>query len=305
MKLTSKIILMSLSFVALSFLASCGNDNPEPTVKVTIDVAAIKKQMGIGPNASIVAGEGVDSQIQALVVGTLAAEDVNSPWTHDLIKSGILTDIFGKDLRNSENYFTIYHLPIAEDSLVIELPPVNSKHFQIVAVGLRTKPSTVRDIGIGSHAGSAVYFGFSERFFNTNEVANGSLHIQMKRGCLVSPTPDGCAVFGALVADDPKVTSSVEILGIKVNGSDYTTYAASFPLVVSTAAEASAAITYLKAVRDEIVATGVVVSSLSVITSHRTSVVESESCKELVNQVDYYNSLHKANCETQEYKVSY
>ncbi|MDX2470005.1 MAG: hypothetical protein QNL04_05445 [SAR324 cluster bacterium] len=305
MKLKSKKVLMGLGFFSLTLLAACGNDNPEPTAKVTIDVAAIKKQMGIAPNPSIVAGEGVDSEIQALVIGTLTIQETDTPWTNDLIKSGVLTSVFGQDLRNSENYFTIFHLPISEDALTIELPPQNSKHFQIVAVGLRTKPSTVREIGVGSHAGSAVYFGFSELFFNTNEVANGSLHISMKRGCLVSPTPDGCAVFGALVADDPIVTESVEILGVKVNDSDYTTYAANFPMIVSTTAQATTAITYLKAVRDEIVATGVDISSLSVVTSHRTSTVESADCQDLVNQTDYYNTLHKVYCEMQEYKVSY
>ena len=293
-----------LFLLLIAFGCKEQNDNPAPRNTVTISLGELQKQMA-GPNYAIEAGQGVDSSVQALVVGTLAVTSRQLPWTHDLIKSGVLANVFGTDLRNSENYFTIFHLPISEDKVVIELPPENSKNFQIIAVGLRTKPSTVREIGVGDHAGSAVYFGLSDDFYRTNEVANGSLHIHMKRGCLVTPTPDGCAIFGATLAADPKVTASVEILGVKLNGEDYTSYAATFPMVITTAAEATAAVGYLKAVRDEIVATNAQVQNLSVITSHKNSVVESESCQGLVGQKDPYNTLHKAYCEMQEYKVSY
>ncbi len=288
----------------LLLLVACKGLNDQPAKQtLTVDVTQLQRQMQVG--GALVPGVNIDPEVKALMIGPLVLNEGAIPWSLDQIQSDDIYQIFGQAMVNSQNYFTIYDLPLNQSVITIELPPVNSKRFQVLAVGLRKRPASVSQVGKGGNAGAGIYFGLSEKSYAVKELANGSIAIQMKRVCLVRPTPAGCASFGNSLTDTPRVAASVEIVGFRLDGADYTTYAAPLPVLVSNTTEAAQAVTWLTAVRDEIVARGLKPATLSVLTTHRTSVLETEACKALAGQTDPYNTLHRSLCTLTEFTVRY
>lgn len=294
-----KLILL----LALWGATACKQDNPEP-LRLQLKVSNILAGAPLTPNQAISAGGTGQDVIKGLMIGTLAVSS-GTPWRLDQITSGDLLAVFGSDLRNSEGYFVIYELPVSGDYLSLELPPENGTQFQVLAVGLRDIPPTPGQTGQGAYSGAAAYIGLSDQLYTSTELANGQVHINLSRACMVAPTPLGCASFGPGLMKSPIVSSNVEIVGFKVNGVDYTTYLVNLPLIVNSAATETAAIASLVLVRDEMIATGVNISSLSILTTHRTSPRETDACRALIGNADANNTLHRSYCEVQEYKISY
>ncbi len=294
-----KLVLL----LALLGATACKQDHPAP-LQVKFKISNLLADAPQTPDQAIAAGGTGQDVIKGLMIGTLAVSS-GTPWRLDQITSGDLLAVFGSDFRNAEGYFVIYELPVEGDYLSLELPPEMGTQFQVLAVGLRSIPPTPGKTGQGAYSGAAAYMGLSARLYSSTELANGQVHINLSRACMVAPTPSGCASFAPGLRQSPIVSANVEIVGFKVNGNDYTTYAVNLPLIVNSTATETEAIASLILVRDEIIATGVEVSSLSILTTHRTSPRETDACRALVGNADANNTLHRSYCEVQEYKISY
>jgi len=240
-------------------------------------------------------GDSSATEVKAILVGALAVISRDTPYTSSVTINDQVAQGFEDDLANSVNYFAITPLPSDLPYLEFKVPPPSAGNWQVVAVGLRTQPATIGELGDTAHKDTSIYYGFTESFSTYDSVGTDAFSLTLHRSCLSNQPPQGCASYDDSLIKDPVVTAAVEIIGVKLNGVDYTPLEATFPIVVSNVGDAVNAVNQLKTIREEIQATGVAIGSLSVTTTHSTNLNEPAAC-----QGGTYSA-----CQTQEYLVHY
>jgi hypothetical protein len=174
-------------------------------------------------------------------------------------------------------------------------------------VAFSTQPELVSDLSTEEHENSAIYFGVKEQFFTAENMGNTPIPIRMQRVCLQGTPPKGCATFGASLTAEPVVTASVEIVGVRANGVDYTPSSVDFPIFVRTADDVTSAINSLKTIRDEI-KNSLTATSMTVRATHSENTTESANCQALsnaTNENEFTNTQLRTHCEVSDYQVTY
>ena len=120
-----------------------------------------------------------------------------------------------------------------------------------------------------------IYYAMDASVYKNAEEANAAgVTLTLKRACLASPTPKGCAIF-----NDSKVavvSASVEILNVQINGFGNCTMSA--PIIVTTSDNATSAQSTLDGCVSSFSGT---ITSLKVETSHQLNPDASSSCAPL------------------------
>ena len=180
-------------------------------------------------------------------------------------------------------------------------------HRPRASIGFSTQPELVSELSETEHKNSAIYFGVNENFFTADEIGNTAVPVKMKRVCLQGTAPNGCATFGKSLTADPVVTASVEIVGVRVNGEDYTPATIDFPIMVRTTSDVTNAIADLTTIRDEI-SDSLTPTSLTVRATHSENETESDECQALAdvtNENEFTNTRLRTHCEVSDYLVTY
>lgn len=319
---TSIITLLCIcGLIALTAGCKDLNDNPPPEREPTarINVADLQSQLSAGAglhetdatefgDRSVTSSDSdVSSEAKTILVGAIVVTKRGTPYPDDVTPTGSIPKFFGNDLYDSGEYLQLIDLPVTETYIEFKVPPPSAGNWQVIAVAFSTQPELVSDLTETEHKNSAIYFGVNENFFTADDIGTTPVPIKMRRVCLSGNAPKGCASFGASLTADPVVTASVEIVGIKLNGDDYTPATIDFPIFVRTAADVTSAITSLKTIRDEI-SDSQTPSSLTVRATHAENTTESTECQALAdvtNENEFTNTRLRTHCEVSEYRVIY
>jgi hypothetical protein len=297
------------------------NDNPPPEQesKLKIDIASIQEQITAsdmsqeesvtgGAVNSISSGDtAVSSEAKTLLVGAIVVTRRSTPYPGDTTPTTSITSFFGGDLTDSGDFLELIELPVSEQYIEFKVPPASAGNWQVFAVAFSTQPELISDLSAVEHKNSAIYYGTHEEFLNADDIGTTAIPVKMGRVCLLGTPPKGCASFGASLTTDPVVTASVEIIGVRANGQDYTPSSVDFPIFVRTAGEATAAIDSLKTIRDEIKG-AMTATSMTVRATHTENTTESADCQALAsvsNENELTNTQLRTHCEVSDYRVTY
>ncbi|MDH5560553.1 MAG: hypothetical protein OEY59_06810 [Deltaproteobacteria bacterium] len=310
-KLTSGIIGISLVF---ALLTGCGelNDNPSPSKRrMTVDIGNAKKVLGFSQasvstkNIYVPEDTPATSEIKSLMVGAMVVTKRTTPYTNDMTITDQVMDDASADIANSINFLKIVQLPTSMDFIEFDIPPPSAEKWQIIMVGLRTAPLTVSELSNDGHKNSPAYYGFSDNFITADEAVAAPITLTLKRACLLSVPPKGCAIFSDTLTNNPVVSAGVEIVGIKINDMEYTPVNIDLPIIVSDDASVDAAKLELASFRDnEIIGTFDPIDSLSIITTHAQNPAESLYCRALFANTDATSGDYIEACEESEYRSS-
>ena len=197
-------------------LGGCGESQPpvrSDTLRVSL--ADLQQQMGAGgaaPTAQSVGLGGSDATTAAktLLIGALVIDFQDTPLTSRTPVDDAMRKKLTDAMTNSAAFFQMVQLPVAADSIEINIPPPQASHWEITVFATNTQVLTMDDVS--KHPEWVAYFGF-EPIFRPSSTAPSSAAIKMQRACLASKSPpNGCAQVG-----DPRVlviTPAVEILEI-------------------------------------------------------------------------------------------
>lgn len=297
------------------------NDNPppEPEKTLQIDIADLQSQISASPglhetspdetiHQSVTSTDtDVSSEAKTLLVGAIVVTKRDTPYEDEITPTTSISRFFGSDLYDSGEYLELIDLPVSQKYIEFKVPPPSAGNWQVIAVGFSTQPEQVDNLSDTEHRKAAIYFGTNENFFTADDIGNTPVPVRMKRVCLQGDPPNGCATFGKSLTADPVVTASVEIVGIKVNGENYTPNTVDFPIFVRTASDVTSAIASLKTIRDEITDSQTP-TSLTVRTTHSENTIESDECQALsdtTNENEFTNTRLRTQCEVSDYKVTY
>ncbi len=318
-------MIKALGLCGLLFLITVGckdlNDNPPPVAEDTlrIDVSELQRQMSANvglseenqneaPNYSVTSSDtDVSSEAKTLLIGAIVVTSRSTPYASSTAITTSIPSFFGNDLTDSGDFIQLIDLPVTETYVEFKVPPSSAGNWQVFAVAFSTQPELVSDLSSGEHKDSAIYFGVKEQFFTADSIGNTPIPVRMQRVCLQGTAPKGCATFGASLTAEPVVTASVDIVGVKANGDDYTPSSVDFPIFVRTAADVTSAITSLETIRDEI-KNSLTATSMTVRATHSENTTESTDCQALssvTNENEYTNTLLRTYCEVSDYQVTY
>lgn len=307
--------------LATLLLSGCKdlNSNPPPvdTDKMRIDVSDLQRQMGFSEQSDTNQPHGypqynfinedtsVGNQAKSLLVGALVVRNRKTPYTNSNSLTIGIADYFGSDLENSAEYLKVIQLPISSSTIEFTVPPGGAHNWQVIAVAFSTRPELVGELYDTAYKNTALYYGVWGQFLTVDDIKDSAVQLTMQRVCLLQSPPKGCASYAGTLSGTPVVTSSVEIIGLKVNGNDYTSTVVDFPIFVRSAVDANNAIVKLIAAKSEILNQFATVYSLTIRTTHTENPYESSDCQDLANSTDYNNTKLRTHCEVAEYTVIY
>jgi len=306
----------------LVLVAGCKdlNDNPPPEQEsqLKIDIASIQEQITASDMTQEESTTGgvvksvsssdtvVSSTARTLLVGAIVVTRRSTPYPEDTTPTTSITRFFGGDLTDSGDFLELIDLPVSQQYIEFKVPPASAGNWQVFAIAFSTQPELISDLSASEHKNSAIYYGTHEEFLSADDMGTTAIPVKMGRVCLLGTPPKGCASFGASLTTDPVVTASVEIIGVRANGQDYTP-SVDFPIFVRTAAEATAAIDSLKTIRNEI-KNDMTATSMTVRTTHTENTTESAECQALAdvpNENELTNTQLRTHCEVSDYRVTY
>ncbi len=281
----------------LLLLTGCASDLPESKTSLSIDLTELLKNIPVLQHSSAFSGpassDPTHDAISALVVGPLTFTNHGQAYDPDQPPNETVKAHLKKDLPNTAQYIEIISLPFSGDTVEIEVPPV-SDGWQLFAVGLSKTPKNLEDLGTTEYQDAMVYYTVDTNVYSDAEEAYAAgITMTLKRACLASPTPKGCAIF-----DDHKqavVTASVEILDVLINGSSDCSI--TFPLIVTTADNATSAKSMLNSC---ISSSSKTITTLKVETSHQLNPNASSSCTSATTV-----SGLRSSCGSQTYSNTY
>jgi len=298
------------------------NNNPPPadeSPQVRIDLQSIQRQLGFGeisPSSTSTEkplfgfstqDDAVTTPAKSLLIGALAVTRRSTPYTNDIAINRSLTSFFGSDLTDSGDFLRLITLPTSADTIEFKVPPSSAGHWQVLAIAFETQPKLISNLSDTEHENAAIYYGITDKFLSADDIGETPIALKLKRVCLLESPPKGCASFAKSLTGTPIVTASVEIVGIKVNGTEFTSSLVNLPIMVRNDAEVSYANTQLATIRDEI-REQLTVSTLTVQATHTENPLESEACRALTgvdNQNEYTNVRLKTHCEVSDYTATY
>lgn len=192
-----------------------------------------------GPTPESITGP-VDSiattAVQSLIVGAVAIGFQATPLGPNTAITDTLKTSIRNALLNSTKFITLVRLPSNQSFVEFNVPPPEAIHWQVVVVGTRDTLGSLPDM----RDDSPIYYGFNTDangtgvFLSAKTVGSTPIDIQMKRACVVTSPPNGCAQYKD--RSTPVVTQGVEIIhvyGINPNGTvSSTELLAGGPLVV-------------------------------------------------------------------------
>ena len=308
---TNKVVVVSV-LLASALLFGCSNDNPPAEDKVVIDLVKLQKTLGIDIHNKVTNEYGsspATDAVKTLIIGPLTYENRGRPYTLSEPVTSTVVDDLADDIANSANYLAFVSLPTDQEFIEFEVPLVSSG-WQVIAAASRNDIQTVDDLQQQTNKDSLVYHGFSENvYMSAEDINDADLTITLTRACSVDmpEKPKGCATFGENQV--AVVTSAVEIIGVKLNDGDYTPALITFPLIVRDTPVAgqvlpSIAEADLESIVVEISASPTpLISSLTVLTTHRENPTETQTCRELLDTDSV--AAYQAQCEVQEYRFLY
>jgi hypothetical protein len=296
------------------------NDNPPPEApRLTVDLQDIQRQLGyvMSPNGSHRATEpdraiailenDVTTPALSLLVGAIVVSNRNTPYTSDIAINRSIDLFFGSDLTSSGEYLRIIDLPTATGTVEFKVPPPSAGQWQVLAIALSSRPKLVSQLSDAEHKDAAIYYGIAGRFFSSDDIGRTPIPLKLKRVCLLDSPPKGCASFARTITGAPVVTTAVEIVGVKVNGNDFTSTQVDLPIFVHNDADVATARSKLATIRDEVRALGTV-SSLTVRATHTQNPDETEGCRALsdvTNENEFTAMQLRTHCDVSEYSAHY
>lgn len=314
-----------LGLCSLLFLITIGckdlNDNPPPLAetKIRIDVGEIQRQISASagvhaenrqeaPQYALTSSDtDVSSEAKTLLIGAIVVTSRSTPYPSSAAITTSIPAFFGNDLIDSGDFIQLINLPVTETYVEFKVPPQSAGNWQVFAVAFSTQPELVSDLSAEEYKYSAIYFGVKDQFFTAENIGNTPVPVRMQRVCLQGTPPKGCASFGASLTAAAVVTASVEIVGVRANGVDYTPRSVDFPIFVRTAADATSAIASLETIRGEIT-DSMTTTSMTVRATHSENTTESVNCQALssvTNENEFTNTQLRTHCEVSEYQVTY
>lgn len=359
MKTTAQLLKFTLLIVIVSgtiFLWGCGNDNPKPASNsISIDITALRQQLGApslsqsanfdysAPNFAV--ANAVTDGIKTILVGPVTFRYHCSNYNKD---DKCLAGATSLGIYNTDNGFTqkeqdqlvdditqsanlIKYIPFDSSVTEVELevPEEGLGKWQVFAIGSKKVLANNDDLDKDENDDALTYVGMTKQYFTSAEDLNSkNVTIKLIRGCSLSDTPLGCAVYH----DDgaAKVTTAVEIIEVEVvliDGTKYTVTDPStsnyelehlpFPWIIRdpvsgtemTPAQAKEFLPKIKpdgdwTIKETFTTTGASyyqkIKSIKITTTHQNSLTESTACKnsQTVSEL-------KANCEIQTYPKFY
>ncbi|MBU2646544.1 hypothetical protein KKI24_17685 [bacterium] len=302
----------------LFILGSCkdlSNDPPEESGNLVVNLGEIQRQLGYATQSSgsngrsdsvtVPGATDASNEVKSLLVGAFVVNTRNTPYTKDVAITDAIEENLKDELAGSVDYIKIVDLPTANDYIEFPYPKSELSRWQVIAVALNFRIKEFAELGEDTHEDSILYFGFSENFYRSNTIGeNEQVAVQMNRACLTNPVK-GCATYDDSLTGTPVVTAAVEILGVRFNANT-TDFASSvsFPIIVRTSADATAAINSLKTVRSAITAAGNTITSLTVRSTHSKNTAESTACKALADNASATVAQLSASCEVQLNKIT-
>ena len=260
-----------LAFI-LSLTVGCAdlNDDPPPANSgsggVTFSLTALAQQLGYrtdpttGLHTTPAASEAT-TPVVALVSGAIVVRSrtlAQGPYSDSVPITNLETQL-ETDLLNSIESLQLVQLPLppGQHNVTVRVPGPAAEKWQFLGAAFTaaadgTSPQNLADLGEDKFQDSAVYFGFHPQFLKTSVsgqtvtlldavtgavVPETALTLTLKRACLITTPPNGCAQFDDDAARTPKVTAAVEITGVLVNGAADSTL--NYPLQVRSGATGS------------------------------------------------------------------
>ncbi len=239
-------LAMALGFaMALAGAGCLGGGQDRGNGKITVDIRPLVEQMGGSTGASTLsAGGGIAPQSGAAPRGAVAPQSITGPGTSaattDVLTLVIgavaigfqdtplgpntaITDALKDELQqaamDSTQFVALAQLPTSDPFVEFDVPPPAAIHWQIVVVGLRDTERYLDQSG----GNSPIYYGFNldalgnPTFLSARTVSDAPIDVVMKRACVVSVPPNGCAQYKpdrTLV-----ITPALEIVGVYLDGS--------------------------------------------------------------------------------------
>ncbi len=316
-------MLIVLFMLGLSInLVGCksfSNDSSDDSGTIIVDIKGIEKQMGVSSNttvssqsdesfhaATVPGATDATDEVKSLLVGAFVVNSRSTPYTSSTAINDAVEENLKDELAGSVNFIKIVDLPVAEDYVEFYYPSSDLSQWQVIAVGLNFAIESFEELGQDEHKDSIVYIGFSENFYKASQISSDTIvDLQMFRACLTNEIK-GCATYNDSLADnEPVVVPAVEIIGVSYN-EDNTVFAdvtsfeptgVSFPIIVRTDDEATAAETSLKSVLTEIeTAASATVTSLTVWSTHTMNDSETSECKNLKDNSSASAEQLSSNC---------
>lgn len=308
------IVLIIISVVMMTSCKDFGNNSPQESKTLRVDISQLQSQMGIaasGNNVSNSISAPGDTPatipIKGLVVGIIKLTERSTPYSlREALTDDVMDDLKA-DITNSAEFIEPIGLPVDTNYVEFKLPPPTAGNWQVLAVGLDFKINTIGEIGEDAHKDSAEFFGFSDKEYNTDDYNGETVTFRMIRNCWSNDTSRGCAAFKSKLDEKPVVTSAVEIVGVRYNGksTDFTgtnCLSGSFPKQVATTSEADEAISLLTGCRDAIIATGDPINILTTRVAHKKNYIyENSACQALDASADV--NAFDTNCKVENIDV--
>ena len=329
-----------LAFV-LIFMVGCGDlsDEPPPpnsgSGKLNVSLTELAQQLGYvrdpatglhtTPTASDATTPVVDLVIGAMVVRSRTLAD--GPYSDSVPITNLETQL-ETDLLNSIGTLQLVQLDLlaGQTSISVDVPDPAATKWQFLAAGFQTatdgsRPQNLADLGEAKFQDSAIYFAFHPQFLRTSvsdqtvtivdaatgaAVADSELTLLLRRACLISTPPKGCAQFNTDTLRTPTVTAAVEIVGVLVDTVAHTPTTFEFPLVVRSGGAGSCisgisdACTPAVAIQRLNTIPRANATNLIVLTTHQLSSSESTECRTTTVGADLL-----ANCAIQSYLTTY
>ena len=305
--LYTAVISIGIYLILFTLLPGCGefNDNPRETkMKLTVDISELKKQFGYSSDSdnedslekavrsiSDLPETEATSAVKSLVIGAIVITARDTPYTTDEALTDEDLENIEDDVINSAAYIGFVNLPTTEDTIEFLVPPPSAANWQIAAIGVDFEMKYLDELGEDEHDDSIMYYGFTPRFYNYDDIEDTPISITMKRACLANETVRGCATYSNILSVDPIVTSAVEIVDVQINDVSVLPYSG-FPIIVRSETDAEAAIIILNDIKNNDPSLGIG-DNLTIITTHSLSPLETDACS--VNDL--------TNCDEQIYEV--
>jgi len=316
-KLLSTLImtLLILPFLIMTGCQDLSNDPPQESGNLVVNLGEIQKQLGYSSQShsskqrldsvTVPGTSDATDQVRSLLVGAFVVNTRDTPYTKDVAITEDIEENLKDELAGSVDYIKIVNLPTTNDYIEFPYPKSELSKWQVIAVALDFPIKEFGELGEDEHSESILYFGFSTDFYKASTIgADEQVTIGMTRACLTNAVK-GCATFNDSLAGNPVVTPAVEILGVRYNNAtnDFSS-SVSFPIIVRTTADATAAIDALKTVRGEIIDAGNPITSLTVRSTHTMNTAESPACKSLQDVSDATVTQLETHCERQLNKIT-
>jgi len=155
--------------VASLLLAGCGdlNDSPyEGGLTVHVDFANVPQEASSdgGPEAQAISFTGTGEPVLSVVLGAIVITHTATPYNNTNIDSieDAQRELLEQDAEQSVQFLEIIQLPHPEDSVSFPIPPSNAGPWQLVAIGLRHRITSLAEI----QNNSPIYYGFIGQFLN-------------------------------------------------------------------------------------------------------------------------------------------